>query len=85
MCMLIKGVRDIFIVIFVSAKFGGSVGILHAVSGVEEVDWLVTDAKAGPYAPILPLYLFTNNIVDKLISRPDVISGLIVVHNGTNM
>ncbi|XP_077284320.1 nicastrin [Arctopsyche grandis] len=67
-----------------TSKRGGSVGVVHAISGIEDVEWIIKNGTAAPYAVLLPMKLFNEEIVNLLISHSDIIAGIVVYNNGSD-
>lgn len=66
---------------FVSAKFGGTVGIVHIYN--DDLDWILEKSKAGPYTVVLPIDSMKKDLMLKFIARPDKIAGILIINNGT--
>lgn len=75
---------QLFRVFFVSAKFSGSVGVLHLVKVVEDLNFILNHPPAPPYAAVLYPYLFNRKNLMKL-KNSTYVSAIVVINNTTKM
>lgn len=66
------------------ARRGGSTGVVHYCRNLEDLDFILSKGKAGPYIPVIPTRLFTTETVDKLIANQQI-SGLVLHPNNETL
>ncbi|XP_049887276.1 nicastrin [Pectinophora gossypiella] len=60
----------------------GAVGVVHMVSSVSDVQWLVHNSSAGPYMAVVSTSLFYD-VVELLMNYPDNVAGVLLYDNAT--
>lgn len=55
-----------------SSDIDGNVGVLHIVTSLKDVEWLVHNSSRGPYVALLDLSMFTSNYLVPLNSSFNV-------------
>lgn len=68
----------------IPAKFSGSVGVLHLVKVIEDLNFLFNNPPAPPYAAVLYPYLFNRKNLMQL-KNSTYISAVVVINNTTKM
>lgn len=69
-----------------SSKLGGSVGVLHFIRSTADVDFIVEQHPAPPYAPVVPPHLFTRENILRLRDQGGShISALVLINNATEL
>lgn len=68
----------------ISAKRGGSVGVIHYCETAEDLDFILSKGISAPYIPILPTKLFTLSIIKNIIESQKI-SGLILHSNNETL
>lgn len=67
-----------------SSQLGGSVGVLHFVRSTADIDFVIEQHPAPPYAPVIPPYLFTRENILRLRDHGrQHISAVILINNAT--
>ncbi|XP_055532238.1 nicastrin [Wyeomyia smithii] len=67
-----------------SSKLGGSVGVLHFVRSSADIDFVVEQHPAPPYAPVISPHLFTRENILRLRDHGgEHISAVILINNAT--
>ena len=51
---------DIYVLAIISAKLGGSVGVVHYVDGADALDWLVNHGPHKPYIVVFTPHTFNR-------------------------
>ncbi|XP_041974458.1 nicastrin [Aricia agestis] len=65
-----------------SSSFNGAVGVVHMVRDISHAQWVVYNATAGPYMPVVSTSVF-NIVIELLLEEPSNIAGILVFHNAT--
>lgn len=60
-----------------AASRKGSVGVVHFVEVESDLDFILENGVSPPYIPVIPTYLFNQQISQKLVNS-DKISGLVL-------
>ncbi|XP_008557145.1 nicastrin [Microplitis demolitor] len=65
-----------------SSTRSGSVGVIQLVETFEDVNWIESNATAGPYTVILPFTMFTKNVVTRLDATNNI-NGILITKNSS--
>lgn len=67
-----------------SSKLGGSVGVLHFIRSEADIDFVVRQHPAPPYAPVITPHLFTRKNILRLRDQGGRhVSALVLINNAT--
>ncbi|XP_055613286.1 nicastrin [Uranotaenia lowii] len=67
-----------------SSELGGSVGVLHLIRSSADIDFIVNDHPAPPYAPIIPPHLFTRENILRLKEQgAEIVSAVVLINNAS--
>ncbi|XP_063978988.1 nicastrin [Diachasmimorpha longicaudata] len=66
-----------------SSQRGGSVGVIQMVESLEDVQWLETNATAGPYTAVMPFSMFTKEVLHRL-RETNNINGILLAKNSSH-
>ncbi|XP_065073067.1 nicastrin [Ochlerotatus camptorhynchus] len=67
-----------------SSKLGGSVGVLHFIRSEADIDFVVRQHPAPPYAPVITPHLFTRENILRLRDQGGRhVSALVLINNAT--
>lgn len=62
----------------------GNVGVLHYVSGEEDLNWLIDNGPHQPYIVLLTQQTFTGNVTNRLRESGKV-NGVLTIHNTSDI
>lgn len=79
-CKFFFFIQHFILFLFSVASIYGDTGVVHFIDEPSDVDWLVTNGKADPYVPIVPLHHFERNGMLKLKNSKKV-SGMLLYNN----
>ncbi|KAK0078070.1 hypothetical protein PV326_009606, partial [Microctonus aethiopoides] len=65
-----------------SSSRGGSVGVIQILDGPDDLGWLETNATAESYMIVMPISMFTQNIIERL-EATNIINGILVTKNSS--
>uniref|UniRef100_A0A8D8A1U1 Nicastrin n=2 Tax=Culex pipiens TaxID=7175 RepID=A0A8D8A1U1_CULPI len=69
-----------------SSRQGGSIGVLHLVRSVADIDFVVEQHPAGPYAPVIPPHLFTRENILRLRDQGgEHVSAVVLINNASEL
>lgn len=67
-----------------SSSVSGSLGVIHFIQNEHDIDWLINNAKAGPYMAVVPPKIFNQrNLMLEIQSSKDI-SGILLAINGSS-
>lgn len=62
-----------------TAKFGGSIGVLHVVRTAADFAFIHNDPPAPPYTVVVPTSLFTREHIMPLQRAPNTVAGILLI------
>ncbi|KAI5632519.1 nicastrin domain-containing protein [Phthorimaea operculella] len=60
----------------------GAVGVVHMINTLDDVQWMVHNATAGPYMVVVNTATF-HSIVETLMNHPDNVAGVLLYDNSS--
>ncbi|XP_015123019.1 nicastrin [Diachasma alloeum] len=66
-----------------SSQRGGSVGVIQMVESLEDVQWLESNATAGPYTAVMPFSMFTKDVLHRLRGTNNI-NGILLAKNSSH-
>lgn len=74
--------ESIFIFVYFTASYSGTVGVVHMINNITDAQWMVTNGEAGPYVAVVSTALFPG-IVEILMGNPLNVAGVLLYDNDT--
>ncbi|XP_074109466.1 nicastrin [Cotesia typhae] len=65
-----------------SSTRGGSVGVIQLIETFEDVNWIESNATAGPYTVVIPFTMFTNDVITRLEATNNI-NGILIAKNSS--